>query len=192
MSTDDELPDDLVSGGNAPEAEPDVLAVADSIRSHYELPPESVEERERRWLELQIWKEEQRQLELERSLAYQAEQAEREAAAIAQQEARRRSEYERQRQEQAARQREQQQRDANRQRSDASLYSALTKQIEQAERRQLQRAAFGARRQSLSDALQRACDVKNPPPAPEPQVIVVEQPAEEETFCGVPIPRWRK
>jgi hypothetical protein len=162
-----------------------VAAVADEIRGHGKLPPLSDEEREQRALEKRIWHEQQqwlaerRRMERERHEAELADTARREQAAIATETARkarlaRQAEIDRQ----------------VRQRDMADLRMRVTQQGWWQQKVDL--AANIAARQRYNETIMGQLDAMiNPPALPEPEIVYVEPEPEEETFCGVKIPRWR-
>lgn len=76
---------------------------------------------------------------------------------------------------------------------DQTLTGLLNHAIEQRQYREsfTRSARLASSRQRLSAALGDAVAFKNPPPLPEPNIVVVERGEDEEKFCGVKIPRWR-
>jgi hypothetical protein len=150
-----------------------VAAVADAIRAANSVRSLTEEEREQRALDMQLWREEQRQRDeiqraaSERKRAAAAEKARREA------DARQRKASEELRQKQRA---ERGQREAD-DRLNRRLRAGELKwaQVELAQRQQMRQALMHQRAQVIAELDQHF----NPPPPPEPEIIYVE--AEQDT-----------
>jgi hypothetical protein len=161
-----------------------VAAVADEIRGHGKLLPLSNEQREQRALEKRIWHEQQQWLAERRRIERERQQAETEAAArheaaLEQAEQNRKSRQERH----AQIEREFRERELR------SLRMEMTKT--QWWQTRVDAAANAVARQRYNETLMGQLDALiNPPSRAEPAVVYVG-PEEEETFCGVKIPRWR-
>jgi hypothetical protein len=162
-----------------------VADVAADIKSHGKLPPLSDEEREQRRIEKEIWRWECQQREEERAFERERQQAEVESAARA---------------------------EAAIERAEANRRARLQRQAEidrQVQRTELADLKFQVRshqvwqtgvqnavRQTIADpyrnTLMGELDAMiNPPqPPPEPEVIEVEQPAEETGLDYPKLHRW--
>lgn len=161
-----------------------IRSIAGEMANSGNPPPMSDTEREewRQWSEQQEWLREHQQRERERV------QSEQDEARIAQ---------ERQTAALALSERNTKMREEMRQRSDRQMRDAQIADLHRASVRNeqfragmMRSSAFAVSRQDLDTLLTNYMDLKYPPPAPEPTVVVVEQ-EDGDSFCGVKIPRWR-